>query len=59
MMIDVDALSDMMKNDDLGAFFGGGFGGAAMEAMDIAKASDDDVIKIAQDKGIDLTQFEV
>ncbi len=58
-MLDIDALRDDLKNEDLGAFFGGGFGGALMEAMDIAKASDDDVIKIAQDKGIDLNRYDV
>lgn len=59
MIIDVDKLRRDMKNDDFGAFFGGGFGGAFMEAMDIERASDEEVVKIAEKKGIDLRRYEV
>ena len=59
MIIDVDALRRDLINDDCGAFFGGGFGGALIEAADISKASDEEVVKIAQAKGIDLRRYEV
>lgn len=59
MIIDVDALRDDLTNDDYGAFFGGGFGGAMMEAMDIKRASDEDVVRIALERGIDLSDYEV
>ena len=59
MIIDVDALRSDLANDDYGAFFGGGFGGALVEAVDISHASDEEVVKIAQQKGIDLSRYEV
>ena len=33
MIIDVDKLREDMRNEDLGAFFVGGFGGAVAEVM--------------------------
>lgn len=59
MIIDIDALREDMKNDDLGAFFGGGFGGALVEASDIERASDEEVVRMAQEKGIDISKYEV
>ena len=59
MIIDVDALRTDLKNDDLGAFFGGGFGGALIEAIDIARASDEEIVQIALRKGIDLGKYEI
>lgn len=59
MIIDIDALREDMKNDDLGAFFGGGFGGALVEASDIECASDEEVVRMAQEKGIDISKYEV
>ena len=59
MIIDVDKLRDDMLNEDLGAFFGGGFGGALMEAIDIERASDEELVEIAQRQGIDLRKYEV
>lgn len=57
--IDVDALRNDLANDCYGAFFGGGFGGAMIEAADISQASDEEVVRIAQQKGIDLGKYEV
>lgn len=59
MIIDVDALRNDLINDGYGAFFGGGFGGALIEAADISQASDEEVVRIALEKGIDLTRYEV
>lgn len=35
MKIDIEKLREDLKNDSLGAFFGGGFGGALIEASDL------------------------
>ena len=59
MIIDVDALRHDLENDSYGAFFGGGYGGALFEAIDIARASDEEVVRIAQQKGIDLSRYEI
>ena len=59
MIIDVDELREDMKHDCYGAFFGGGFGGALMEASDIESASPDELVRIAQRKGIDLSKYEI
>ena len=59
MIIDVAALRNDLETDDYGAFFGGGFGGALIEAMDIARASDEEVVRIAKRKGIDLSRYEI
>ncbi|MCR5034078.1 MAG: hypothetical protein K6B42_01495 [Clostridia bacterium] len=59
MIIDVDKLRDDMLQEDLGAFFGGGFGGALMEAVDVERASDEELVEIAQRQGIDLRRYEV
>ena len=66
MIIDVDELREDMKQDcygDLGdifsSFFGGGFGGALMEASDIESASPEELVRIAQRKGIDLSRYEI
>lgn len=57
--IDVDKLRNDMKNDSLGAFFGGGFGGALFQTMDIGKASDEKLVEIALQAGIDLRKYQV
>lgn len=59
MIIDVDKLREDMRNEDLGAFFGGGFGGALVEAIDIEKASDEELVDMALKQGIDLRKYEV
>lgn len=59
MIIDVDELREDMKQDCFGAFFGGGFGGALMEVSDIESASPEELVRIAQRKGIDLRRYEI
>ncbi len=59
MIIDVDKLREDMRNEDLGAFFGGGFGGALIEAIDIERASDEELVDMALKQGIDLGKYEV
>ena len=59
MIIDVDALRNDLTKDGYGAYFGGGFGEALIEAADISQASDEDVVRIALEKGTDLGRYEV
>jgi len=57
--IDVERLREDLENDSLGAFWGGGFGGALVEAGDIRRASDDEILKIALRKGVNLEKYKV
>ncbi len=57
MKIDIEKLREDLKNDSLGAFFGGGFGGALMEAADVKHASDDELKEIARRRGVDLRSY--
>ncbi|MBR0455808.1 MAG: hypothetical protein IJJ01_04000 [Firmicutes bacterium] len=59
MIIDVDKLREDMRNEDLAAFFGGGFGGALVEAIDIERASDEELVDMALKQGIDLRKYEI
>lgn len=47
-----------MKRDCYGAYFGG-FGGALIETFDIDSASPEELIRMAQRKGLDLSRYEV
>lgn len=59
MQIDFDQLRHDMISESYGAFFGGGFGGAVIEASDIETASDQKLIEIAQRRGIDIQKYVV
>ena len=55
--IDIERLREDLRSEDLGAYFGGGFGGALMEAFDIESATPEELVQIAQDKGVDLQNY--
>ena len=55
--INIDRLRNDMKNESYGAAFVGGYGGAFIEALDIERASDSEVVKMARDRGIDLDKY--
>ena len=57
--VDVEKLREDMKSDCLGAYFGGGFGAALIESFDVDKASPEDLVSMAQNKGIDLRKYKV
>lgn len=59
MTIDVEKLREDLKQECYGAFFGGGFGGALIESFDIGRASPEDLIEIAENKGIDLRDYQI
>ena len=41
-----------------GAFYEGGFGGALIQSFDLEQASPQTLIKIAQDYGVNLEQYQ-
>ena len=55
--IDIERLREDLKSEDLGAYFGGGFGGTLMEAFDIDNASPEELVQIAKDKEVDLLRY--
>ena len=55
--IDIEKLREDMKDDCLGAYFGGGFGAALIESFDVEKASPEELVKMAQNNGIDLRRY--
>ena len=55
--IDIEKLREDMKDDCLGAYFGGGFGVALIESFDVEKASPEELVKMAQNNGIDLRRY--
>lgn len=57
--IDVDELRDDLRNECLGAFFGGGFGGALVESFDVDRATPEELVEMAQRQGIDLRRYQV
>lgn len=58
MLFDIDGLREDLEDDCYGAFFGGGYGGAVIEAMEIEDAPDEELIRVAREKGIDLSRYE-
>ena len=57
--IDTRRLREDLRNEDIGAYLGGGFGGALMEAFDIDSATPEELIQIAQDRGVDLRRYVI
>ena len=59
MLIDLDALRDAVKNECYAAAFGGGLGGALIESFDADSAGPQELVRMAQRWGIDVSRFEV
>lgn len=59
MSIDIEKLREDLKEECLGAFYGGGFGGALMESFDIENASPEELVDMARENGIDLRRYKV
>ena len=57
--IDIERLREDLRSEDLGAYWGGGFGGALMEAFDLDRATPEELVQIAQGRGIDLRRYVV
>ncbi len=58
MIIDIEKLREDLRQDCFGACFGAGFGGALFESFDIERADDEELIKMALQKGFDLSRYE-
>lgn len=56
--MDIDHLRRDLIDECLGAYFGGGFGAALVESSDIAQASPEKLIEIAQQIGINVWDYE-
>ena len=56
-MIDYEALRDAIKHELYGAAFGGGFGGALMEAEEVDDASPEELLRMARNNGIDPEDY--
>jgi hypothetical protein len=57
MQIDIESLRNDLKNNSLGAFYGGGFGGALIESFQIDKSTPEELIKLAKRMNIDLEDY--
>ena len=57
MYIDVEQLREDMEEECYGEYFGGGFGGAMAERAGIKEASDEELIKMAQRRGVNLDRY--
>ena len=57
--IDVDELRNDLRNECLGAFFGGGFGGALVESFDVDRASPEELVEMAQRQVINLRRYQM
>jgi hypothetical protein len=59
MSVDADKLRNDLLNDLYGAFWAGGYGGASMEAHDIEKMSDEELVEYAEEKGVDTDKYQI
>ncbi len=55
--IDVERLRSDMRNECMGAYFGGGFGGALIESFDVDSASPEKLVQMARQHGINLKNY--
>ena len=55
--IDIDRLRKDVENYYMSGFVVTGFGAAFMEASDVKKASDEELIEMAQKAGFDLRKY--
>lgn len=57
MQIDIESLRNDLKNNSLGAFYVGGFGGALIESFQIDNSTPEELIKLAKRMNIDLEDY--
>jgi hypothetical protein len=53
--IDIEELRQHLENQDLSAYFGGGFGGALVETYDIKRMSVEELIQTAESRGLNIS----
>lgn len=59
MEIDYDRLRSDLINFYQGAYFVGGFGAALMDAMDVEKMSNEELVKLAISKGFKIEDYTI
>ena len=57
--IDIERLREDLRNECMGAYFGGGFGGALVQSFDVDSASPAKLIAMAREMGIDIELYEI
>lgn len=57
MKIDNEKLRQDLLDDSYGAFYGGGFGGAMVEALEIENATEKELVDMALEKGINIDKY--
>lgn len=57
--IDINALKREMQSDLYGAYFCGGFGGAMISALDLERATPEQLVEIAIKQGVDIHKYQV
>lgn len=55
--INYERLREDLFRESMGAAFGGGFGGAFIQAEEIKKASESELLEIAADNGMDVKSY--
>lgn len=59
MLIDIETLRNDLLEEDFGAYFVGGFGGAMLESFQIQDSTPEQLVRIARERGFDLRDYEV
>lgn len=59
MNIDFEALRKDLMDECMAAFFGAGIGPALIDESDIEEASEDELIEIAEQFGVDLSDYDL
>ncbi len=57
MKFDIDSIRRDLEEEDMGAFFVGGHGGALSEYSDIEDADDNEILETAVRKGLNLSKY--
>ena len=56
--IDVEKLREDIEEENIVAYFAGGYGAALIETMDIKRASSDELIDVAEKMGISIEKYQ-
>ena len=57
--INIERLRNDLRDECIGAYFGGGYGGALIESFDVDRAAPEKLVEIAQCNVIDLRMYIV
>lgn len=57
MYLDTETLRKDLQEEAYGAYFGGGFGAALVDAADIENASPEELIETAEKYGKDISEY--